>query len=319
MLLIVITAFILSGFFLSRNISITGSKEIHSQPYKVYQQIYDLKNWNNWCIWLNDSTLNHLKLEKTNNVALNQISFYNENLGNCSIKTLDFKPFDSLSFLAEFNKFGNASIHFTIQEKKSAVYLGCTFSSDLGKNPLNRWISLFFRKKLQTDLDNNLDNIAEYIDNQPYKEIEPVETLLPQRFMLYDTVTISASKTDSIIPKIYSDLGKFLKKNRIIFSGHPAICSSYLNDTLKFIKAGFIADSVVTLKYLHPIIPVRAVVAKYSGKYENVNIAYKEIESYISLKRLTFNGEIWEEYLNDPIIESDSSKWQTMIYYTIKD
>lgn len=304
---------------MSRNISITVAKEIHAQPYKVYEQLFNLKNWNNWCIWLNDSTLNHLKLEKTNNVAMNQISFYNENLGNCSISTLDFKPFDSLSFLAEFNRYGNALISYSLQNDQQTVDLTCTFSSDLGKNPLNRWISLFFRRKLQTDLESNLSNIDKYIENQQYTEVEPLETLLPQRFMLYDTITISAAKTDSIIPKIYTDLGKFLKKNRIVFSGHPAICSSYLNDTLKFIKAGFIADSVMALKYLHPLMPVKAVVARYTGKYENISIAYKEIESYISLKQLTFNGEIWEEYLNDPIIENDSSKWQTMIYYTIKD
>ena len=143
--LILIAAFILSGFFLSRTISVSVSKQINSPPYKVYEQIYDLKNWTNWCIWLKDSTLGKLGLEKTNTATLNQISFYNRHLGNCSIKTIDFRPFDSLNFLTEFNKFGTAAIKFTLNKHDSVTTLRCTFDSDLGKNPLNRWISLYYR------------------------------------------------------------------------------------------------------------------------------------------------------------------------------
>jgi effector-binding domain-containing protein len=317
--LFLIAAFILSGFFLSRTITISVSQQIKSSPYKVYEQIYDLTNWNNWCIWLKDSTLSELGLEKTNSATLNQISFYNPHLGNCAIKTTNYKPFDSLSFITEFNKFGNATIKFTFGKQDSVTRLLCTFNSDLGNNPMNRWISLYYRQKLITDLESNLSNLSYIIDKQKNNSIIPFEEHFSQRFMLYDTITISASQSITMIPEMYSKIGKYLKKNKIKISGHPAICSSNLNDTMRFIKAGFIVDTLANIRYIHPLIPVKAVVAKYSGSYNGIAAAYKEIEKYIFLKQLTFNGEIWEEYLNDPFVETDSSKWQTLIYYTVKE
>lgn len=318
-MLILIAAFILSGFFLSRTISVSVSQQIKSPPYKVYEQIYDLKNWNNWCIWLKDSTLGKLGLEKTNTATLNQISFYNRHLGNCSIKTIDFTPFDSLSFVTEFNKFGNAAIKFALDKHDSVTTVHCTFISDLGKNPLNRWISLYYRQKLISDLESNLSNLSYIIDKQTNNNIIPVEEQFSQRFMLYDTITISATQAVTKIPEIYSEIGKYLKKKKINISGHPAICSSNLNDTMRFIKAGFIVDTLTDIRYIHPLIPVKAVVARYSGNYNGITAAYREIEKYINMKQLSFNGEIWEEYLNDPFVETDSSKWQTLIYYTVKE
>ena len=90
----------------------------------------------------------------------------------------------------------------------------------------------------------------------------------------------------------------------------------------KFYTVAAICVDDSTLKVKHPfqlkkLYRGKALCVNYFGAYEKTAQAYMDIEQYIKEKKYTPGDHVWEYYVTDPMIEKDTSKWQTDIYYPI--
>ena len=56
---------------------------------------------------------------------------------------------------------------------------------------------------------------------------------------------------------------------------------------------------------------------KYFGPYKSISEAYSASETYLNNNGLQVSGPGWEEYVTNPLIEPDSNKWQTNIYFPL--
>ena len=56
----------------------------------------------------------------------------------------------------------------------------------------------------------------------------------------------------------------------------------------------------------------------YYGAYEKVGPAHEAMDAYIKQNDLTHYANVIEEYVTDPMIEKDTTKWLTNIYYLVK-
>ncbi len=66
------------------------------------------------------------------------------------------------------------------------------------------------------------------------------------------------------------------------------------------------------------VAPSRALHIAYYGAYEASAEAHYAMEAYMKEKGLSLNELVIEEYVTDPGLEPDTSKWLTNIYYLIK-
>jgi effector-binding domain-containing protein len=57
---------------------------------------------------------------------------------------------------------------------------------------------------------------------------------------------------------------------------------------------------------------------RYFGQYNSISVAYNELKAYVEANGLTVNGPSWEEYVNNPSLETDSIKWQINIYFPVE-
>ncbi|HRH11786.1 MAG TPA: GyrI-like domain-containing protein [Bacteroidia bacterium] len=55
----------------------------------------------------------------------------------------------------------------------------------------------------------------------------------------------------------------------------------------------------------------------YYGAYEKIGDAHRAMDAYMKGKGL-MNGDVFEEYVTDPMSEKDTAKWLTNVYYTLK-
>jgi effector-binding domain-containing protein len=62
-----------------------------------------------------------------------------------------------------------------------------------------------------------------------------------------------------------------------------------------------------------------AVVAHYFGSYDGLYAAHTAINQYLEKHEKTQDGPPWEEYITRPGQEPDTSKWQTDVYYPVKE
>jgi effector-binding domain-containing protein len=61
-----------------------------------------------------------------------------------------------------------------------------------------------------------------------------------------------------------------------------------------------------------------AVVAHYYGAYEKIPAAWTAIKQYIANNNKKKTGTPWEEYVTDPMMEKDTAKWLTNIYFPVE-
>ncbi|WP_053202321.1 MerR family transcriptional regulator [Jiangella muralis] len=61
-----------------------------------------------------------------------------------------------------------------------------------------------------------------------------------------------------------------------------------------------------------------AAVTRHTGPYEELGLAYREVEAWIGAQGLSFGGAPYDVYLNDPTQVSDPAKLETEIVWPVK-
>ena len=61
----------------------------------------------------------------------------------------------------------------------------------------------------------------------------------------------------------------------------------------------------------------KCIMGDYYGAYEEMEPAYKDLETYMKMNDLEKTGDILEFYITDPVDELDTTKWLTHIVYPI--
>jgi effector-binding domain-containing protein len=66
------------------------------------------------------------------------------------------------------------------------------------------------------------------------------------------------------------------------------------------------------------LVPGKCVVAHFYGPYEKTAEGHKGVQNFIKSNDMKMTGLVWEEYVTDPGVEKDPTKWLTNIYYEVK-
>jgi effector-binding domain-containing protein len=63
----------------------------------------------------------------------------------------------------------------------------------------------------------------------------------------------------------------------------------------------------------------KAVMCEYRGDYAGTEAGHIAASEYIEANNLQMAGAPWEVYVTDPMMEPDTTKWLTKVYYPIAD
>lgn len=154
------------GFFLPGSTHVERSIDINTSANKVYDQVNELKNWNNWSPWskLDPNTAWTYSEPSSAGVGAHY-SWKSDKIGNGKMTILDTKPNESVKYKLEFEGMGESGVSFLLTAKDStqtkAVW---TMDTDNGMNPINRWMGLFTEKMLGPDYEKGLANLKAYCE-----------------------------------------------------------------------------------------------------------------------------------------------------------
>jgi len=119
---------------------------------------------------------------------------------------------------------------------------------------------------------------------------------------------------------MYNKISVFLKSNNLPPAGSPiAVFHSYTGrifDIEACIPVASMMEvpngmkcSVTNVK--------KSIMVKHFGPYKSISSAYNALQTYMTNMDLQISGPGWEEYITNPLMEADSNKWQTNIYYPL--
>lgn len=324
-LLGVVVLLVIIGFFLPGKMEITRSINMHAPAAYAFEEVNNLKRWNDWSYWnMQDSAMTQSFGEKTVGEGASY-SWESDKMGKGKLTITESKPHEMIKADLDFMEQGTAKSWYAFSPAGDSTKVTMGFESELGMNPLARWMGTLMQGEIKKAFDESLVNIKQIAESKPVfkapiseEEVAPVSyigiksTLNPQ-----DNAAITAAMT-----KNYTELMKVLQQAKVQLAGHPFCLYPAFSETSMDMVCALPVPSGAKLpaKYAVATTPGgKAVKAVHTGAYEDLQQTHDEVNQYIKMKQLKEAGAPWEVYVTDPMVEKDTAKWVTEIYYPIKD
>ncbi|MBK7171843.1 MAG: SRPBCC family protein [Bacteroidales bacterium] len=322
--LVLVIVLVLTGFLLPRHVRIERSLVMPASRDLIFEQVNDFRNWHGWLPWLSlDSTMQVTFSGPQSGVgALLIYESNHSDVGNGKLLITDSQPYDSILLDLNFMENGTSTGKFLFTSDDQGTLVRWILESDLGDNPISRWFGLFMDRMVGNDFEQGLANLNEITSKIPAKPIIAVlEKEIPQRIVLSIRDTASPSTIESKLEDFYKKISTVIKQKKLTTTGVPfSLYHSYSPQSFD-VEAGIPVNKKITNTgevECKEFPATKAAMASYFGPYTTTAIVYEAIEKYIKEKSLIISGGPWEEYITDPGMEPDTSKWQTDIYFPLK-
>lgn len=230
---------------------------------------------------------------------------------------------DSVLMTLRFDGMGDSKVYYVVTPNGSAtnVAWGMTFNSPFIMRGM--MILMNFEKQMAPDYEKGLANMKkafeEDLNSAPAYEVKEIQWEAKTFYGIKQT--LSADKLASFFGESYAKLGAALSKTKTQYIGAPkAIYFSFDEKTMITECAAVMEVPNGTKlqgfeKYETPA--GKVLLIEYYGAYEKTGAAHYAMDEYMKKHGLT-QGYVFEEYVTDPMVEKDTAKWLTNIFYTLK-
>ncbi|MBT8230998.1 MAG: hypothetical protein HKO66_11810 [Saprospiraceae bacterium] len=327
-LLIILALFLLVNFIAPKNLNLEVSEEMDAPPNLIYNLVNDLKKWEDWSPWTkldtnvvqtfsdNTSGVGAYVAWKGNTAIGEGRQTIKESVSGEKIKfAMDFKGVDGLAYSNwKFNKEGNLT-NVSWDFKGSDTPFAFRFFNLIMKGSLVK----NYKEGLQ-----NLKNLSEKRANDKiYNGYKINEIVMPEKHFILNRAKV---KIDNIQQFYASNLGALFGKvtgKNVEMDGMP--CGLFF----KWDQEKGMTDMAASIPVKEPIsikgvgsqtIPSsRAIQVDFYGDYSKLSNAHNAIDDYMKDYDILNDPPIIEEYVTDPTVEQDPSKWLTKITYYIAE
>ena len=161
MLVVLVAVLAIIGMFMSPKVHVARTMDMKSSPDAVYNQVADLKMWDNWMPWNKmDPAMKKTYGEKTvGEGAMYSWESDNNNVGKGSITITKAVPNEmvetNLSFMGE----GNATGGYQIEKTDAGSKVTWSMDMDMGGNPFKRLMGSMMDKMMGPYFDQGLHSL----------------------------------------------------------------------------------------------------------------------------------------------------------------
>lgn len=318
----------IGSLFISNTYHIETTVYIHASPKVVFEQINTLSNWEKWNQWLRmDTTMKVTYNDIKSGVgAKYQWTSANQNVGNGSLTITKSVPAKMVETELNFDGRGNGINGFKLEPSGDSTKLTSYFTSDMGWNPVYKYLSVLSKKAMVEMADKGLLSIKQYIEQMmlsatpensidlveikeavPYLSINakvPKEMIGKELERCYGMLQEEIKKQNLQVSKSIAPFAIYYKAENNMFEFDACIATDRPGKNSKEISASELKSG-------------RYIMSRYFGRYEDTQATHQAIQAYAQTNHLTIIGAPAEVYVTDPTVEKDPSKWETDIYYPI--
>lgn len=327
-LAVLILALVLIGFLLPGELQISRSASMNASPENVFEEINDLKKWQEWQYWNTlDPDMQITYGDKTVGTGANYSWKGNSQVGEGTITITESIPNKSVASDLAFAGSDPAKALYSIQEQGDSVTLTLNVDLNLGANPVMRWMGLFMKGHMNSAFDYGLNNIKQRAEAKPQLPAGISEVSTPVMFYVgVESKGVDATNSEAVnaqMAKTYTQIANDLNKAKVEITGAAFCLITNWDDATKQMDmiCAFPVDekAKIPAKYKIQQVPAgQAVKVVHRGDYATMEATHNAIMQYIEMKTLSMAGAPWESYLTDPMIEKDTAAWVTEIYYPVQ-
>lgn len=314
LLVLVVMLFFTVGLFLPKTVHVERSTVVDAPPATIFTVVNTFKTFNNWSPWFSRDPKTTYVLEGPDAGVGAKMSWKSEkaDVGSGSQQIVESKPFESVKTNLDFGAQGTAVATFTLAAEGAGTKVVWGLDTDLGMNPLSRWLGLMLDRLIGPDYEKGLAGLKKLAESLPKADFSDLEVaLVTAEPTTVAYVASTSAKDDASIARAigaaYAQVGKFMAANALKQSAAPiTINTSWDADRYVFDAAipvdrepehAVPADSPVRIKRTWSGRVVRAV---HKGSYKGLNATYDKLFAYVAASGLEAAGPSWDQYVSDP-------------------
>ena len=230
---------------------------------------------------------------------------------------------DSLVQKLTFEGMGASKIYYVVKENgtNTDIKWGIEMNSPFIMRPMMMMMNM--DKMMGPDFESGLTTFKKVVDemkdavvNYAVKEMEWPETY----YAGSKKETVEYQQMPDFFGKNFMKVIAELEKNKIKPGIPLGIYYAYDNQGMKAdVVAAFKMDKAIPIKgcETYTIPASKVVFVEYSGDYQKMGGVYETMDAYLTTRGLVKNMSV-EEYITDPMIEKDTMKWKTNVFYILK-
>jgi effector-binding domain-containing protein len=312
---------LLVGIFLPIKSHIESSILINASPELIFGQVNTLKNWEKWSPWqAADPSLKLTYRGPVSGVGA-AYSWTSDHSGAGIMSITECIPYSYLQIELDFGERGNAKVPWHFEQKVKSTKVTWAFDNEK-MSYFERYFMILFMKNMMNHFNIGLTKLKEVSEKLRLDRVSDVKEIeLVKRHALVITDSAYTQDIGIKMGRLYEKLMNYMEKRTLQPTGAPfAVYYKWSNDGFNTFACGIpVAEKTWGWKeYAYMEIPEgKAVTVTHWGKYNSMK-PYEALDNYIKNNGLKLAGPPWEEYITDPKTETDTSKWETNIYYPIE-
>jgi len=323
-LITLLILWVIVAFLSPKEMKTTQSIIIDRTPYVVFDQVNNLKLWNNWSPW-KEKDPNMTQEFSENHVGTGAVvRWKSETQGNGEQTIVESHAPDMIRTALVFTDWDGTTYSNWKFEEFDDNKTQVTWDLEGSELPfILRPLGFGWNASLEKDYSKGLQNLKEVCEKLPAKNENLRVKIVETKAIPYigKRITANADEIGPAMGRTYREIIDYLSDNNLIVVGKP-FSIYHSADAGNF-------DVVFALEIEKEILPEKgfetgvvkaghAAMISHFGNYINLPATYHIITNWLDEQNYQRVGNSWEVYVNDPGSEPDSSKWETQVYFPIK-
>ncbi len=310
-----------------KEMNVTSKRKIEATPVAIFSQIADLRNMQNWSKWILEDTAMELTYGKSTSGIGGTYSWKSKKSGEGSMTITNLDENKLLAYDLSFKDWDATSkVKMELKHEGKLTEVIWTMKDDKEFPFLLRGMMFVMNMNgsVKKDFDKGLENLENYLKKHPNTVLANGYTITEGKFLGADYLSKRSVVKFQDMPNYFAthfaEIGKLAGA---AVKGPP--CALYYKYDEKALVADMAAAMPVSNKSLgneaYSIISLsesKEYVLDYRGAYDKMMPAYQTMDSIIKMNGHTNPDLVIEEYITDPMMEKDTSKWSTLIHFLVK-
>ncbi|MSU22089.1 MAG: hypothetical protein EXS30_11925 [Pedosphaera sp.] len=155
------------SLFLPSSVHVERMLAIPAPPEKVFDQINTLKNWEKWSPWHQLDPNMKLQYDGAPSGIGTKYSWQSKqrNVGNGTLTITKSVPHSTIETAMHFDD-GDGIGRFKLEKIRDTTQVTWSMDSDMGKNPIAKYVGLFMDKMVGPDFEKGLNNLKMVCDGK---------------------------------------------------------------------------------------------------------------------------------------------------------
>ena len=161
--------FFVVGFLLPREVRVERSVEIDASPQAVFAMVNDFQQFNRWQPWALIDPSTRYVFEGPDTGAGSRMIWYSDHpqVGDGMQEILESLPYSRVRALLDFGTGGMAYADYLIDAREGGSVLTWTLETDMGGNPVGRYVGLMMDGMIGPSYEQGLSNLKAILESEP--------------------------------------------------------------------------------------------------------------------------------------------------------